>query len=122
VAQAYAQAQSAATRTGEAEAELKDAVESADKNLQGLTQTNAAARGRIVLLVRTQEVIASIQALGQAYTDYFGAIADYDRARFRLYRVLGRPAQAIARRGWVAVIRANRRARGSHSSSEHGQP
>jgi hypothetical protein len=45
--------------------------------------------------VRPQEVVAAIQALAQAYTDYFGAVTDYDRAQFRLYRALGRPVQLV---------------------------
>jgi outer membrane protein TolC len=94
VAQAYAQAQSAAARMGDAEAELRDAVESADKNLQGLRETGAGAA--LATQVRPQEVVQAIQALGQAYADYYAAVADYDRAQFRLYHALGNPAQAVA--------------------------
>jgi outer membrane protein TolC len=93
VAQAYAQAQSAAGRLGDAEAELRDAVESADKNLQGLRQTGTGAA--LATLVRPQEVVAAVQALAQAYADYDAAVADYDRAQFRLYHALGNPAQAL---------------------------
>jgi hypothetical protein len=95
VAQAYAQAQAAADRLGDAEAGLKDAVESADKNLQGMGQTSSVGRGGIALVIRPQEAVAAVQALGQAYVDYFGAVADYDRAQFRLYRALGQPAQCL---------------------------
>jgi outer membrane protein TolC len=95
VAQAHAQAQSAASRVVDAEAEVRDAIESADKNLQGLGQTRTA--GNVLLLVvRPQEVVAAIQALGQAYTDFYGAVADYDRAQFRLYHALGHPAQLLS--------------------------
>jgi outer membrane protein TolC len=90
VAQGYAQAQSAAARVGDAEAEVRDAIESADKNLQGLGQTRAAGNV-LILVVRPQEVVAAIQALGQAYNDYYGAVADFDRAQFRLYHALGHP-------------------------------
>jgi outer membrane protein TolC len=96
VAQAYAQAQAAASRLGKAENGLKDAVESANKNFQGLGQTKTAGGKVIVLVIRPQEVVAAIQALAQAYTDYFGAVADYNRAQFRLYRALGQPAQLLA--------------------------
>jgi hypothetical protein len=41
-------------------------------------------------------VVAAVGALAQAYVDYYGAIADYDRAQFRLYHALGHPAQALA--------------------------
>jgi outer membrane protein TolC len=94
VAQAYAQAQSAAARLGDAEAEVRDAVESADKNLRGLRETGAGAA--LATQVRPQEVVAALQALAQAYADYDAAVADYDRAQFRLYHALGNPAQAQA--------------------------
>jgi outer membrane protein TolC len=97
VAQAYAQAQSAAGRLGDAEAELRDAVESADKNLEGLRQTGTGAA--LATLVRPQEVVAALQALAQAYADYYSAVADYDRAQFRLYHALGNPAQALGGSG-----------------------
>jgi len=37
-----------------------------------------------------------VQALAQAYTDFYAAVADYNRAQFRLYRALGHPAQCLA--------------------------
>jgi hypothetical protein len=37
-----------------------------------------------------------VQALAQAYIDYYGAVADANRAQFRLYRALGQPAQHLA--------------------------
>ena len=39
--------------------------------------------------------VAAVQALAQAYGDYYAAVADYNRAQFRLYRALGRPAEAV---------------------------
>src|SRR6266853_347520 len=99
VAQAYAQLQSAANRLGKAERALKDAVESANKNFEGLGQTKTAGGKVIVLVIRPQEVVAAIQALVQAYNDYYAAVADYNRAQFRLYRALGQPAQIIAGQG-----------------------
>jgi outer membrane protein TolC len=94
VVQAHADLQSAAARVKDAEAELRDAQESAQKNLEGMNQTRNA--GNVVLLViRPQEVVAAVQALAQAYVDYYGAIGDYNRAQFRLYRALGHPAQMI---------------------------
>jgi outer membrane protein TolC len=99
VAQAYAQAQSAAARVMKAERGLKNAVESAQKNLQGLGQTKTAGGNVIVLVIRPQEVVAAVQALAQAYADYYGAVGDYNRAQFRLYRALGQPAQALAGEG-----------------------
>jgi outer membrane protein TolC len=94
VAQAFAQAESAAARVSLAESEVRNAAESAQKNLQGLGQTQDT--GKVLLLVvRPFEVLAAVQALGQAYGNYYGAVADYDRAQFRLYHALGRPAQEV---------------------------
>jgi outer membrane protein TolC len=98
VAQAFAEVYSATARLGDAEAGLRDAVDSANKNLQGLGQTKPAGRV-LVLVIRPQEVVAAIQALSQAYGDYYAAVADYDRAQFRLYHALGHPAQALAKDG-----------------------
>jgi outer membrane protein TolC len=99
VVQAYAQAQSAERRLGKAESGLKDAVESANKNFQGLGQTRTAGGKVIILVIRPQEVVAAIQALVLAYNDYYGAVADYNRAQFRLYHALGEPAQYLAAQG-----------------------
>ena len=61
VVQAHAQLQEAAARIIDAESGLKDATESADKNLEGLNQTRRV--GEVLLLViRPQEVVAAIQA------------------------------------------------------------
>ena len=95
VAKAYAQAQGAGRRIDVAEKGLRAALASADKNLSALGQTKQTG-GVVQLLVRPQEAVASVQALAQAYTDYYGAVADANRAQFRLYRALGRPAQALA--------------------------
>src|SRR5262249_18292714 len=94
VATAHAQARSAAARLADAEVGLKDAADSVDKNFQGLSQTRPAG-DLIILRVRPQEVIASIQSLAQAYADFYGAVADNNRAQFRLYRALGHPAQMV---------------------------
>ena len=91
VSQAQAQVRFAVTRGKAAEDELRDAVKSVEKNFEGLKETNRV--GNVLLLVvRPQEALASIQALGQAYNDYFQTIADFNRAQFRLYRALGNPA------------------------------
>jgi hypothetical protein len=65
-----------------------------DKNFQGMKQTKGAG-DLVLLVVRPQEVVAAIQALTFAYADYYGAVSDYNRAQFRLYRALGQPAQAV---------------------------
>lgn len=94
VVQAHAQLQEAAARIIDAEGGLKDATESADKNLEGLNQTRRVG-DVLLLIIRPQEVVAAIQALQQALGDYYAAVADYDRAQFRLHRALGRPPQSI---------------------------
>src|SRR5262249_38699799 len=81
VAQAYAQAQSAASGLGKAESALRDAVDSANKNFEGLGETKTAGGRVIVLVIRPQEVVAAVQALALAYNDYFGAAADFNRAQ-----------------------------------------
>jgi outer membrane protein TolC len=94
VARAHAQAKTAYDRLADAESGLKDAAESVQKNFQGLSQTQDAGK-IIILLVRPQEVVAAIQALSDAYGNYYSAVADHNRAQFRLYRALGYPAQAL---------------------------
>jgi hypothetical protein len=94
VAQAFAQAQLAARRVGLAEKGVRSALNSADKNLVALGQTKGAGN-QVVLLVRPQEAVAAVQALAQAYIDYYGAVADSNRAQFRLYRALGQPSQCM---------------------------
>jgi len=96
VVQSYTLAQSAAGRIKDAEAELREAVDSVEKNLLGVSQTKELDRRKAAqLVIRPQEVVAAIQSLAQAYGDYYGAIADYNRAQFRLYRALGHPAQTV---------------------------
>jgi outer membrane protein TolC len=95
VVQAHAQTQRAANRLRFAEEEMHNAVIAADLNLQGLSQTKRIGE-TIVLVVRPQEVVASIAALDQAYRDYYAAVGDVNRGQFRLYRALGHPAQTAA--------------------------
>lgn len=94
VTQAHAQARRSLNRLVLAEDGLRNALETADKNLEGLSQTRRAGEF-LVLVFRPQEVVAAIQSLDQAYRDYYLAVADSNRAQFRLYRALGNPAQCI---------------------------
>jgi hypothetical protein len=95
VVQFHALAQSAAGRMKEAEEELRQAEDSAEKNLRGVSQTKRLTGNVLILVIRPQEAVAAIQALSQAYVDYYAAVADYNRSQFRLYRALGHPAQMI---------------------------
>jgi outer membrane protein TolC len=94
VARAQAQAQLAARRVEVSEKGLRSATLSVEKNLLALKKTKGVG-DQEVTLVRPQEVVAAIQALSQAYSDFYGAIADANRAQFRLYRALGQPAQYV---------------------------
>ena len=94
VVRAHAALQAASARIHEAEAGLKDALDSVNKNFEGMQQIRRVGEVNI-LVVRPQEAIAAIQALAQSYADHYGAIADFDRAQFRLYRALGHPAEAV---------------------------
>jgi outer membrane protein TolC len=94
VVQAYDQGQGAASRVREAERGLKDAVYSVTENLKSVSEPKRV--GNLdVPVIRPQEATAAIQALVKAYFDYYGAVADFNRAQFRLYRALGQPAQMI---------------------------
>jgi outer membrane protein TolC len=100
VVQAYSSAQTAEGRIREAEAGLKEAQELVRQDLAALGQTRRqAGPGAVTLLVRPQEVVASIQFLQQAYADYYSSIADFNRAQFQLYRALGHPAQLVLEQG-----------------------
>jgi outer membrane protein TolC len=97
VSRAYAQTRQASRRVTISERQVQFAVESYDKNLIGLGQIRRA--GELVqTIVRPQEVIAAVQSLAQAYADYFRAVADSNRAQFRLYRAMGQPAQLLQQR------------------------
>lgn len=95
VSTAFAQAKAAAERLAQSEPALKAALELVDRSLQGMTQTRRVGT-TLVLVVRPQEVVAAVQALGQANADHSSAIGDYNRAQFRLYRALGHPGHSLA--------------------------
>jgi outer membrane protein TolC len=95
VATRFAEARSAAQRLNDAEPALKEAIELVRKTTEGLGGTQRIGE-RLILVVRPQEAVAALQAFAQANTDFFAAVADYNRAQFRLYRALGHPAQCLA--------------------------
>lgn len=78
----------------QAELGLREARASADKNLQGVGQLRR--NGEMVsLMFRPQEAVQSLQALSNAYNDFYLAVAERNRAQFQMYRALGNPAQAL---------------------------
>lgn len=94
VVQAHTQVQMAAKRLQAAERETKAAYTLAQENMEGFKQTRRV--GELpMLVVRAQEVIAAIQTLALAYNDYYGAVADSNRAQFRLYRAIGNAPAAV---------------------------
>jgi outer membrane protein TolC len=95
VTQAYDQATLAARRIAVTERAVKLALESYEKNLIGLGQTKRGGE-LVVMVIRPQEVLAAVQVLARAYIDYYAAVADSNRAQFRLYRAVGNPAQGLA--------------------------
>src|SRR5262249_52685210 len=104
VAQALAQARSASARLSDAENEVRDAVTSADLHLKILGETQKVGTA-FIPIIRPQEATAAVQALAQAYANYYGAVADYNRAQFRLYRALGQPAELLTcRKGDVLPL------------------
>jgi hypothetical protein len=93
-----------AEQLADAEAGLKDAVDTAERSFEGLGQTKRA--GNLVLLVvRPQEAVAAVQSLALAYGDYYEALGDYNRAQFHLYRALGQPAQLVLGSGCEPAAR-----------------
>lgn len=96
VVTAWADVRAAYRRIGAAEAELREALASAVKNLEGVGETKRVAGNLVIMIIRPQEAVQALQALNAAYIDYFAVIADYNRAQFRLYRALGNPAQRLA--------------------------
>jgi hypothetical protein len=106
VVQARGQLRSAADRVRYAENEVRNAVESANKNFRGLGQTRESGK-LLVLVIRPQEALASLQALAGAYDDYYGAIGDYNRAQFRLYRALGSPAERLCNQNVLNPLDGN---------------
>ena len=98
VAQAHAQATRAARRLNAAVQGVTSATATVEKNLKGLGQTKRLGE-QLVLVFRPQEAVAAVAALDQAYRDFYSAVADQNRAQFRLYRALGHPADALAQIG-----------------------
>lgn len=90
VVQAHARARRSAARLKAAADGLREAAETADKNVLGLGQTKRVG-DQSVLVFRPQEAVAAVAALDQAYRDYYAAVGDVNRAQFQLGRAVGGP-------------------------------
>ncbi len=99
IAQAVARLQTSRIRVRETQEGVDQAIQSADKNFVGLSQTTRPAGELLRLVVRPQEVVAAIIALQTAYEQYSQAVNEYNSAQFELYRALGRPAQLLTSQG-----------------------
>jgi outer membrane protein TolC len=97
VVQAHSQATRSITRAKLAADGLTEALQTVKTHLEGINQTRRVGE-TLVLIFRPQEAVAAVQALDQSYRDYFGAIAEANRAQFRLYRALGQPAKCVLER------------------------
>ena len=98
IVQAQAEMQRATRRLAASQDEVANAAATADKNLDGLGQTKRLGE-QLVLVFRPQEAVAAVSALDLAYRDYYRAVADQNRAQFRLYRALGHPSQVLSQFG-----------------------
>jgi outer membrane protein TolC len=95
VARAFAEVRQSDRRMAITEGQVRLSLESYDKNLTGLGQLRAVG-DMVQTIVRPQEVVAAVQSLAQAYAAYYLAVADSNRAQFRLYRAMGQPAQRLS--------------------------
>jgi outer membrane protein TolC len=91
VTRAQAAMQSAAARVVEAERSLHEAIITFDGNYEGLAQTKRFA-DVLVQAFRPQEAVIAVDELIASYDQYFGTVADYNRAQFQLYHAIGYPA------------------------------
>jgi len=94
IASAHAEVIAAREQLPLAEKGVLAAVASFKGNIQGLNETQRI--GEVITTInRPQEVIASLLQLRQAYTFYYRALNNFNRAQFRLFYALGYPAQSL---------------------------
>jgi len=91
VVSAYKNRVAALRQVEQARRALREALRSVELNFISI-ERGAGLPGA----TRPIEVLQPVQALAQARLDYLNAVLGYNRAQFRLYRALGRPAQAQA--------------------------
>jgi outer membrane protein TolC len=96
VNQAQARLQSAAARVSQADRALRTGIVTLNGAVEGLQHTSRFG-DELVLITRPQEAIYALQLLKQAFDEYFGTVAEYNRAQFELFHALGYPAREVAR-------------------------
>jgi hypothetical protein len=95
VTRAQARLQASAVRVTQAERAMRKALITYDGNFEGLAQTKRF-ENVLVQVYRPQEVVIALIHLMDAYDNYFGTVADYNRAQFEMYHALGYPAAEVA--------------------------
>ena len=95
VTQAQARVQSAAARVFQADRSLRTGIATFNGTFEGLGQTRRF--GDVLELInRPQEAVFALQLLYVAFEEYFGTVAEYNRAQFELFRALGYPAREVS--------------------------
>jgi outer membrane protein TolC len=94
VVDAQSRAARSAARVKPAAEGVAEAAQTVKTHLAAINQTRRVGDA-LVLIFRPQEAVAAVQALDQAYRDYYAAVGDANRAQFRLYRALGHPAACV---------------------------
>jgi len=95
VTRASARLQSSAVRVLQADRSLRTGIITFNGNLEGLQQTTRFG-DVLVLVTRPQEAVFALQLLYTAFEEYFGTVAEYNRAQFELFHALGYPARELA--------------------------
>lgn len=94
VSQTQANLQAAAVRVVQAERSVREALDTYDKNYEGLRQTKRFAN-ILIQIYRPQEAVEALEHLGVSYNEYFTTVADYNRAQFQMFHALGYPANEV---------------------------
>jgi outer membrane protein TolC len=95
VVQAHAILEAANIQVQRAMSAVKEAAITYQGTLTGIGQTRGMG-GVLQLVNRPQEAVAALIQLNRAYSIYYIAINDYNRAQFQLYRAMGYPARILA--------------------------
>lgn len=95
VTRAQARLQASAVRVTQADRAMRKALITYDGNFEGLAQTKRF-ENVLVQVYRPQEAVIALIHLMDAYDNYFGTVADYNRAQFEMYHALGYPAAEVA--------------------------